>query len=539
MTLSDMTAYRHVIGGLIHKPQLLLEYDDIKANDFDYAPAAICFNAIRRFYTSGATELSVMELDQEIVRAGGRVAQIYTEGQGLEFLKHAYEQPENFKFYYERLKKNSLLRKLKQAKYDISEFYVEEKDAISPSEEYKVQQHLDDSSIEEILNSVEKKYAEIRNDFLNGGRLKGDPAEGINKLIEDLRQSPSIGPSLEGKIFSSACRGARDGCFFLKSASTSAGKTRTSVFDACHLAYPERWSWEKENFISEVDAEGEVRQPRKVLFIVTEMDKEELQTIMLAYLSGVDEDHILTGKYEGCGAEYTRVQYAAEIMKKYSGYFIIEEISEPNLQNVEATIKKYATVDGVKYVFFDYIHTTASLVSQFTRNGLREDVVLMLMANQLKQLAKDYNIFIFSSTQVNAAAMGNDEMEFMDEKTIRGSKAVADKADIGYVMTRVSDKGWNSVLPSIKVAIRQGVISPEVLDYKPTHVLDIYKMRRGRYKMVRIWTRLHLGTGYRKDLFITTAENQPIDEPMDLFSSSSEVDVPVERSHYDKHSSGC
>lgn len=269
------------------------------------------------------------------------------------------------------------------------------------------------------------------------------------------------------------------------------------------------------------------------------MDKEELQTIMLAYLSGVDEDHILTGKYEGCGAEYARVQYAAEIMKKYSGYFIVEEISEPNLQNVEATIKKYATVDGVKYVFFDYIHTTASLVSQFTRNGLREDVVLMLMANQLKQLAKDYNIFIFSSTQVNAAAMGNDEMEFMDEKTIRGSKAVADKADIGYVMTRVSDKGWNSVLPSIKTAIRQGVISPEVLDYKPTHVLDIYKMRRGRYKMVRIWTRLHLGTGYREDLFITTAENQPIDEPMDLFSSSIEVEVPAGRSHYDKHSSGC
>ena len=196
-------------------------------------------------------------------------------------------------------------------------------------------------------------------------------------------------------------------------------------------------------------------------------------------------------------------------------------------------------MDGVKYVFFDYIHTTASLVSQFTRNGLREDVVLMLMANQLKQLAKDYNIFIFSSTQVNAAAMGNDEMEFMDEKTIRGSKAVADKADIGYVMTRVSDKGWNAVLPSIKVAIRQGVISPEVLDYKPTHVLDIYKMRRGRYKMVRIWTRLHLGTGYREDLFITTAENQPIDEPMDLFSSSIEAEVPAGRSHYDKHSSGC
>lgn len=106
-------------------------------------------------------------------------------------------------------------------------------------------------------------------------------------------------------------------------------------------------------------------------------------------------------------------------------------------------------------------------------------------------------------------------------------------------MQRISMKAWNSVLPQIKVAVREGVISPEILDKPPTHVLDIYKMRRGRYKMVRIWTRLHLGTGYREDLFITTAENQPIDEPMDLFSSSIEVEVPAERSHYDKHSSGC
>ena len=43
------------------------------------------------------------------------------------------------------------------------------------------------------------------------------------------------------------------------------------------------------------------------------------------------------------------------------------------------------------------------------------------MANQLKQLAKDYNLFIFSATQVNALAMGNDELEFKDEKSIRGS----------------------------------------------------------------------------------------------------------------------
>lgn len=98
---------------------------------------------------------------------------------------------------------------------------------------------------------------------------------------------------------------------------------------------------------------------------------------------------------------------------------------------------------------------------------------------------------------------------------------------MGYVMTRVSEKGWNSVVPTLKVAIREGTIEPSVLDRRPTHVLDIYKMRRGRYKMVRIWSYIHLGTGEREDLFITNAENQPIHEPIDLFSSASEEPIEI------------
>lgn len=527
MTLSDMTAYRQIIGGLMYRPQLFVEYPDIVVSDFDYKPARVCLNAIKKLYEGGAEELSPLEVDQEIEHFGGISAQVYQVEGGLEFLKSAYEitQLSNFKFYYTRLKKYALLRKLQKAKYDISEYYIDDKEVSNPLKEQQILAKLENATLEEILNSVEKNYSAIRNEFLNGGHLNGDPAEGINELIEELKQSPSIGPSLEGSIFSSICRGAREGCFFLKSASTSAGKSRTSIFDACRLAYPKRWSWKLNSFIEEVDFNGEFRKPRKVLFIVTEMDKEEIQTIMLAYLSGVDEDHILTGRYEL--GEYTRVKYAAQIMKEYSGYFLIEEISEPNLQNVEATIRKYATIDNVKYVFYDYIHTTASLVGQFAQNGLREDVVLMLMSNQLKQLAKDYNLFIFSATQVNALAMGDEEMSFKDEKSIRGSKATADKADVGYVMTRITEKGWNSIVPTLKMSIREGIISSDILDHKPTHILDIYKMRRGRYKMVRIWTRLHLGTGEREDMFMTTAENQPITQPIDLFAGNTEVPINI------------
>lgn len=521
MTLSDKMACRQIIGCLMLNPLLFLEYPDINPSDFEEKVARVCFVIIKNLYEEGAQKLTPIEVDQEIEKHETSY-RIYKQDNGLDLLKTSYEFAElsNFKIYYNRLKKYSLLRRLKKDNYDISEFYIEDKDIDDPMIAVAIQERFDNATLEEILNAVESKYSIIRNEYLNGGRAKSDPAEGIVQLIEELKQSPSIGPSLEGKIFSSVCRGARTGCLYLKSASTSAGKSRTAIFDACHIAYPERWSFELNSFIREIDTNGVVREPRKVLFIVTEMDKSELQTIMLAYLSGVNEEHILTGKYDF--GEYTRVIYASKIIEKYKGYFLIEEISDPNLTNVEATIKKYVVIDNIQYVWFDYLHSTASMIGQFAKNNLREDSILMMMSNQLKQIAKDYKVFIFSATQVNATGM-DDDGEFKNEMSIRGAKSIADKADAAYVMTRVSDKLWNSIAPALRQAAREGIISADIIEKnRPTHVLDIYKMRRGRYKNVRIWIYLHLGTGERRDLFMTTAENQPIRESFDSFSSAKE-----------------
>lgn len=528
MVLSDKTAYRQVIGSLMLKPLLFLEYPDIYVSDFDDKVIKVCFMGIRRLYDSGATTLSVLEVDEEISKIDSAGTAIYKNGGGLDFLKIAYEfaQVDNFEIYYTRVKKYSLLRRLKKDGYNISEFYKDDKDIISPAEELQIQEHFDDSSLEDILNAIEGKYTIIRNEFLNGGLKKGDPAEGIFQLIDELQRTPNIGPSLEGDIFSSACRGARPGCFYLKSAGSGTGKTRTSVFDACKITYPIRWSHDQEVFIQEITAQGELRQPRKTLFIVTEMDKEELQTIMLAYLSGVNESHILTGKYEF--GELSRVKFAAKIIEKYRDYFFIEEISEPNLVNIEATIKKYATIEGIKYCFFDYIHSTASMIDQFSKNNLNEASILMMMANQLKQLAKDYGIFIFSATQVNVGAMVDDG-EFKNETNIRGAKSIADKADVGFVITRISEKTWNSLLPKLRQHARSGLIASQYIEnplFWPTHVLDIYKMRRGMYKNVRIWSHIDLGNGRRQDLFITTAENEPFShDTMDIFNSAKEQEI--------------
>lgn len=97
------------------------------------------------------------------------------------------------------------------------------------------------------------------------------------------------------------------------------------------------------------------------------------------------------------------------------------------------------------------------------------------------------------------------------------AKSLADKCDVGYVMTSVNEKLWN------KVAAKIGTIptlNAKLKKYKPTHVIDIYKMRRGRYKNVRIWLYLDLGNGERKDLFMTTADNEPIREVMGIYNQS-------------------
>ncbi len=419
MTLSDNTGYRQIIGCLMKNCMLFLDYDNLQPYDFDNLLARICFVAIKNLYEHGAAQLTPYEIDQEIAAKGGAAFQHYQKDNGLGFLKASYEFAvlDNFNLYYERVKKYSLLRRLKKEGYDISEYYKDPKDIDDPQVEIAIQQKFDDASLEDILNTIEAKYNTVRNDYLNGGHLKGDPADGIFELIDTLKKTPDVGLPLEGEIFNSICRGARPGCFFLKSASSSTGKSRTMIFDACKLAFPVRYSHEKQIFVQDVDEDGQLCGAHKVLFIVTEMDKEELQTIILAYLSGVNEAHILTGRYEA--DEEQRVRFAAKILHDYSGYFFIEEISDPNLVNVEATIKRYVTVEGIKFVCFDYIHSTASMVNQFARNNLNEATILMLMANQLKQIAKDYNIFICSATQVNVNAMGDDG-EFKNETSIRG-----------------------------------------------------------------------------------------------------------------------
>ena len=335
---------------------------------------------------------------------------------------------------------------------------------------------------------------------------------GYGICIEQVDRLPIVNITPTEEIAPMTCFTVdADDCLFQVGDYIVTHNTRLAVFDACKISYPEHYDAESKCFVTEFTSDGELRQPQKTLFITTEMDKTEIQTIMISYLSGVNEKHILTAQYEE--DEEERILYAERIMEKYQDYFYLEEISDPNLTNVEALIKRYVSIEEVKVIFFDYIFTSPSLLAQFSGAKIREDSALGLMANQLKQIAKDYNVFIMSSTQVNGEGMANEG--FKDERCLRGAKSLADKCDFACIVSRVTDKDLQSVSPMLKQAGLAATANSTLMEI-PTHVIDIYKNRRGGLRGVRVWTRLNLGTGERKDLCITRDNNTPY--PIEEFS---------------------
>ena len=421
MVLKDIDVYRQVLGSIIKEPNLLLTYSDIKVSDFGTRIARYIYASIQNLIQSGAPSLTIDEIDIDINRT--ETAKVfYEKNGGKEFLSDCVElsEPTNFKYYYNKLKKLNLLKTLMDKGYSVDNYY---RPAFETTrEEEECLQRFDEATVETILNDIEGKLNIIRSDFLSGISGNAVAADGLRAMKEEFKIAPEIGEDLEGDFFSYVCRGARLGKFYIRSAKSGLGKSRLAFFDAAKIAIPERYSLDKRCFIHDY-TDGQKSEPEKTLIITTEMAKDEVQTVLLAYISKVNESHILTNRYlEG---EEERVDKAIEIMEKYRDYLFIEEIADPNLTNVSAVIKRYATVEEISYCFYDYIFASPSLLNQFAGQKVREDSALLMMSTQLKELAKQYNIFISTSSQLNATGM-EDDGAFKNEMCLRGAKSLAD-----------------------------------------------------------------------------------------------------------------
>lgn len=338
----DPIAIMQVIGCVFNNPQLLEFTDKYTITDEDFPDEfhKTIFGAIYKIHGLGAKNITLENI-ADFFSSRPKSAAVYKNGDGEKWLTKMSENANqlSFDYYYNRLKKMSLLRAYDIYGIDVSDIY--DPDNILDIKKKQLQEDiLDNSTLEEIADKVDKKIGDIRLKYVDDSFGEASQAgEGILDLIDSLKAHPEAGVPLYGNLINTVTRGARLKKFYLRSAATGVGKTRSMIADACYIGcnkiYDETFGWIKNG----------VAQP--TLFIATEQDLSEVQTMMLAFLSNVNEEHILYGKYDG--DEEDRVREAARIIQDSPIY--VEELPDFSLRDVEDKIKKNIRDHDVKYVF--------------------------------------------------------------------------------------------------------------------------------------------------------------------------------------------
>lgn len=480
-------ATREVLGSLMLYPQLIKDYP-LEVTDFVGSTFKIIYSAIFNLARNGAQSLDVPALESYLKENYLNKYKIYAKNNGSNFLQDAMElcNPQNYSMYYEEIKKYALLRSYLENGIDVGEFFNPEE--VDPEVQDKIQDNFQNITLNDLADHYKSKIARLNDIYELRDKHSSIKAggEGAKAQKELWKKNSNYGVSYASNLLTHVTDGIKQKRFVVISAGTGLGKTRMTMANIGHTFAPEFWNDKEKRW--QVNPNG---TRNKCLYIGTEMElRTEVEPILEAYIAKVPEDHILhPDRYEE--GEEERVDKAIDIMT--SGFIYMEYLPDYNLQKLEKVISKHVNEHGVNHVFFDYIHLTASLSAEYSRSsGLkdREDLVLANVSTKLKEWTDTYNISIDTWTQVNGD-FAQDAIR--DQRLVRGSKAIIDKADVAGIMSKPSEAELRKIDPYLRnCIIRDRLIC-----------LSIYKNRGSKFSNVKLWLDVEYDTMRVHDLFGT------------------------------------
>ena len=491
MSLSCKRSYLQILGCLLKKPDILSDSKyNLDRDDFEEIFHKMIFASIYNLYLQGTKNIDYIAIDNYLSSYELQY-KIFNENNGMDYIIECENNSsiENIDYYYQRIKKFTLLRDIIEEGTDIKSIYDET--IVEPKEQEKMQAQFDKYSVQDIINILDKKIIKLKNKHLSNINNQGQKAgEGLQKLKERCKETPDVGIPMASNILNTIARGARLKKFYLKSMPTGGGKSRIAAADACSYAVPYIWDLKGKKWMYRGISEP-------TLYITTELEIEEIQTMFIAYVSGVEEDKILDGKY--IGDEEERVDQAIQFIEQSPLW--IEYMSDFNIEDIETTIRRYQIDHQVQYILFDYLHTSLKLIMEIASASkgmkLREDQVLLMFSDRLKSTCNKLNVHIDSSTQVNGEYKN---VKDADQNVLRGGKSIGDKIDLGIV----------GLIPTkADIDALQPILSKGIYPI-PNLVYHIYKVRRGKVSRVKLWIHINLGNMRGQDLFLTNSDYQII-----------------------------
>lgn len=494
--LQDKKAITQLLAGLMKQPSYLdnKEYD-LDLEDFVEKFHKIVFAAIKNLHINGAIKINPLEIDLYLSNYTDQY-RVFNDNEGIEYLQKIEEmsEHENFEMHYQRIKKFSFLRECKKIGIDVSDLYDDK--VVDLKEEKIRNDKFNQMSLTEMVKHIELKIIEIREQFISNSSLNGGHmSENTREIVDSKKGTPNFGAPQASLFLNAIFRGSRLKKLHLKHGNTGGGKSRFGMANMAVKTIPEIWDSKKKAWIK-TGANG------NGLFISTELDEEEIKMPFLAYIADVDESLIHEDKLSK--EEEERINKAIEILEKSNLWF--EELNDFDIDDIEASIVKNINKHDIQYVEFDYIHTSLKLLTALSEKGvknLREDQVLLIIGITLKNMCNKYNIHVESATQLNDNQNKDDNM---DQSWIRGSKALADKIDGGYIILEIREKD-RKILDAIYASG-----SVNTFGIEPNVSLNVYKSRGNRWKRIRIFGYFDMGTLRFTDLFCLNYKNELVTE---------------------------
>jgi len=483
----DKKAIFLLFGCYCNNPRLVLdEKYSTNTNDYPENFHKMIWGAIVNIAKKRNVEkIGALELENEISQIE-ELLLIWKNNNGWEYIESSIEMTkdklDNVGQYYDDVRKYSIIRNAsEELKLNISFIYDE-------TDDDKIQKFNSLTSTE-VLNEINNKFLEFKLLWKNvfGDNYSFHVGEGISdRLAEHKRKENTYGYPFQSGYLTTVYRGMRKKKFIIRSSISGGGKSRSSMADAVNIATTFIYDWSKHEWIST----GE-REP--VLFISTELSKEEIQDCLLAHISGIDEDRIsewsdITNEEESILNIAAKLVEESMLYGEYMPDFTIDTISE--------TIEKYVINHNIGYCFFDYINDSPSLYSYYyekSKTRLRTDQILFMFSNSLKLACNKYNVYLGSATQLNDSY--KDDIN-KDAGALKGSKSIVEKADGGILALPVTHKDLKKLEPILKADGRFGTLVPNMAYY-------IFKNRGGKWKSIIIWTKINLGTMREVDCFVT------------------------------------
>lgn len=491
-----------LFGCYCNNPKLILD-DKYKttSNDYNESFHKMIWGAITNIAKkSNISKISAVEIENELSLFKTSV-DVWNVNNGFEYIEKAIKETSdkvhNIGLYRDTVRKYSILiNAINELKMDIS-FIYEEYDELDTNGKYvqemKVKmEKFNMMSSKEVLGLITNKLLTFKSawdgDFSDNYSFHlGD---GVDELLEELESQDSTwGYPFQSGYLTTIFRGMRGSKFMVRSSKSGGGKSRTSLAEACNIGCDLIYDWAKKQWIS-------VGEKQPVLFISTELTKKEIQTCILAHVSGVEEDIIAEWKMTD---EQKRIVLESKAIMKESMVYG-EHMPDFNIDSISDCVEQYVINYDITHAFFDYINDSPSLYSYYiekTGLKLQPHQILFLFSQALKQVANRYDIYLGSATQLSS-----NWKEEKDANAIKGSKAIIEKADYGIISLPATEQDIKKLKPILESGFSK----------VPNYCYHVYKNRGGKWNTIVVWTQLNMGNMREIDCFCTTPEYELISD---------------------------